>query len=68
MSNWKDVESKEAEAFSRGEFQGKVMEALQGIEKRMGNMERDKEIKGYINYFVSALVAGIVAFFTRKVT
>ncbi len=66
LTNWNSITTDEAYRLSQAEFKGMTLQALQDIRNQISEIERDREIKGYINYFLNGILALIAGFFGGK--
>lgn len=56
----------EAESYSKGKFQGMVIEALADIRCDIREIKQGINIRGYINYGISGIIALITSLFMNN--
>ena len=65
-NDWEQLSPSEAYRLSQAEFKGMTLQALQDIRSEISEMKRDKEVRGYINYFISGVVALFVSMISGR--
>lgn len=66
LTNWNEITTQEAFNLSQAEFRGVTLEALKDLKDDIQSMQRDKEIKGYINYFIAGVIGLLSGMFGSK--
>lgn len=65
-AEWRDVEAEQAYKLNQAEWRGSIVQAVKDIDERLERMERNNDIRGFVTYGVSALIAGIVSILTGQ--
>ena len=66
-NKWNEIDSQAAYNLSQAEFKGMTIQALQDIRNDINTINREKEIKSYINYLISGVIGMIAALVSKNI-